>query len=121
MATVASGPQTRCAPLSPSARSAQTSGIPSGIDHAGGIQPAKECRIVYRFHDHVDIGEEKRAGLLLRRAQSRLLLNHLIIAADGYIDPQNGPGGEGMFMRYRWWSQLAYPQEPISRAASGAA
>jgi len=92
---------------------------PVGIDHAGGFQQAKKCSIVDHFHDHMDIGENLRAGLSFP-CPKQTLLNHLILAADSNIDAQNRPGSEGTLKLGgcgHGWSILG---ENIGHAASGA-
>jgi len=62
-----------------------------GVDHVGVIEPAKESGIVAGFHDDVDIGEEDCARSPLAGPEETSL-NHLVVAADGNIDPENGAG-----------------------------
>jgi len=62
-------------------------------DHVGVIQPGKKSRIVRRFHNHVNRGEKKRAGLPLR-GPGKTAPNHLIVTADGDIHPKDGPGDD---------------------------
>jgi hypothetical protein len=57
------------------------------------IQLKKESRIVNGFHNHMDIGEKQRAGVPLL-SPCKAVMNQLIIAADGDIDPEDRPGGK---------------------------
>jgi len=51
----------------------------------------KESRIVNGFHHHVDISEKHCAGAPLA-SPGKAVINHLVVAADGDMDPKDGPG-----------------------------
>jgi hypothetical protein len=51
--------------------------------------------MVNSFHNHVDRGEKQRAGVPLP-SPGKAVTDHLVVTADSYIDPKDGPSDEGI-------------------------